>query len=143
MTQFTYGPVELYLVGFEGDRPSPGVVSALTELIDNGSVRLLDFVIVSRSESGEITVAEVEDQIDDYGLGDSGLSATGLVAEEDIAEFAELIPPGASAALVALELSWARTLADRLDASGGVVLRTERIPAPIVNAITDALASEQ
>ncbi len=58
-----------------------------------------------------------------------------------MAELAEHIPVGTSAALIALELTWARTLAETFNASGGVVLRTERIPAPIVNAIVDAFAS--
>ena len=50
MTEFRYGPVELYLVGFDGDRPSPDTISALAELLEGGLVRLLDFVIVSKSE---------------------------------------------------------------------------------------------
>src|SRR5690606_40144642 len=40
VAQFTFGPVEFYLVGLDGDRPSPAVISALTELIDAGLVRL-------------------------------------------------------------------------------------------------------
>jgi len=45
------------------------------------------------------------------------------------------------AAIVALELVYARRLADKLASSGGVVLSAERIPAPIVNAVMD-LAEE-
>ena len=142
MTAFRYGPVELYLVGFEGERPDPGVIQALVELLEGGLVRLLDFVIIARGEDGEVTVTEIEDQTEEYGFGSVELEAIGIAGDEDIAEFAELIPPGAAAALVALELSYARTLADRLDASGGVVLRSERIPAPIVNAIVDAVEGE-
>ena len=33
MVDFKYGPVELYLVGFEGERPSPGVVGALADRV--------------------------------------------------------------------------------------------------------------
>jgi uncharacterized membrane protein len=141
MTEFAFGPVELYLVGFEGDRPSPGVMSALLDLMDGGLVRLLDFVIVSKSDAGEVTVIEVEGD-EDYGFGDVELIATGITGDEDIDELAELIPPGGSAALVALEMAYARTLAERLADSGGVVLRSERIPAPIVNAVLEAAEKE-
>ncbi len=140
MTHLRYGPVELYLVGFEGDRPSRSVMATLSELLDDGLVELLDFVIVSRSESGEIVITEIEGDIDEYGFAGLGLEANGLVGESDANEFAEFIPPGTSAALVALELTWARELADRFNASGAVVLRTERIPAPVVNAVVDAFA---
>ena len=51
MAEFRYGPVELYLVGFEGDRPSPDTAAALAELVEGGLVRLLDFVIVSKAET--------------------------------------------------------------------------------------------
>ncbi len=141
MTEFAFGPVELYLVGFEGDRPAPGVLSALFDLVDGGLVRLLDFVIVSKSSDGDVTVVEIEED-DDYGFGDVELHATGIAGDEDIEELAALIPPGGSAALVALELAYARTLAERLADSGGVVLHSERIPAPIVNAVLAAAEEE-
>jgi len=138
MADFRYGPVELFLVAFEGERPSRGVIGALTELIETGVLRLLDFVIVSKSESGEVSVIEIEEEIEDYGFGAIELVASGIAGGEDIDEFAELIPPGDSAALVVLELLYARHLASKLAASGGFVLRSERIPAPIVNAVVDA-----
>jgi len=140
MTEFRYGPVELHLVGFEGERPDPGVIQALSELLEGGLLRLLDIVIIARSDDGDVTVTEVDDQDDIFG--DLVLDAIGLAGEEDVAAFAEFVPPGASAALFVLELTYARTLANRLDASGAVLLRSERIPAPIVNAIVDAIEGE-
>ncbi|MET0296852.1 MAG: DUF6325 family protein [Microbacterium sp.] len=136
MAEFRYGPVELYLVGFEGDAPDPGVVDALVNLVDGGTVRVLDFLIVSKSDDGDVTIAEIEDE--DFALD---LHEIGIAGDEDIAELAELVPPGGAAAIVALELVYARELAQSLAASGGVVLSAERIPAPIVNALID-LASE-
>jgi uncharacterized membrane protein len=140
MTEFRFGPVELYLVGFEGERPAPGVVGALLDLVGEGIVRLLDFVIVSRSVDGEITVTEIEAEAEAYGLVDVEIVAAGIAGDEDIDEVAERIPPGTSAALVALELVYARTLAEKLANSGGVVLHAERIPAPVVNAVLEAAA---
>lgn len=142
MADFRYGPVELYLVGFEGERPAPEVMQALTDQLDSGHVRLLDFVIVSRSADGEVTITEVDDEAGDLGLGDIELGAIGITGEEDIEELAELVEPGTSAAVVALELAYARELASKLAASGGVVLSSERIPAPIVNALVDAIDNE-
>ncbi|MDZ8172984.1 DUF6325 family protein [Microbacterium xanthum] len=136
MPEFRYGPVELYLVGFEGERPDAGTMAALSDLLENGLMRLLDLVLISKSGDGDITVAEIE--ADEFALE---LHEVGIAGEEDIAELAELVPPGGSAMLVALELSYARELAQRVNASGAVVLSAERIPAPIVNAVMD-LADE-
>ncbi|GAA1922817.1 hypothetical protein GCM10009775_14040 [Microbacterium aoyamense] len=142
MAEFRYGPVELYLVGFEGDRPDPGVLSALADLVEGGLFRLLDLVIVSKSEDGDIDIVEIEDGDIVEGLGDIELAELGIAGEEDIIELAELVPPGGSAIIVALELLFARTLAEKIAAAGAVVLSAERIPAPIVNAVLDAAQSE-
>lgn len=139
MAQFTFGPVELYLVGLENDRPSPEVLAALGDLLDAGVIRLLDFMIISKGEDGDVLVTEIENEEHTYGLGGIELEAVGIAGEDDIAEFAELIPPGTAAALVVMELLWAKTLGQRLASSGAEVLSVERIPAPVVNGLVDAL----
>ena len=83
MADFEYGPVDLYLVGFEGDRPSPGVLEAIGELIEGGEIRLLDFLVISRHEDGAVFVTEFDDVSDEYGFGTVELEAVGLVADED------------------------------------------------------------
>lgn len=137
MAEFTYGPVELYLVAFEGDQLSPEVISSLTEVLQAGTVRLLDLVIISKDDAGTVTVTEVADDLVGFGIEDLSIAASGIAGEDDIEELAERILPGESAALVALEMQWARRLADRLNNSGAVVLHTERVPAPVVNALVD------
>lgn len=141
MTEFRYGPVELYLVGFEGERPDPGVMEALIAQVSTEHVNLLDFMLISKSEEGDVTIVEVADD-EDFGLGDIALGAAGITGEEDVEDLAELVPPGSSAILVAFELAYQRDLASKVAASGGVVLSSERIPAPIVNAIVDAVEDE-
>lgn len=143
MAQFTFGPVEFYLVGLDGDRPSPEVIGALAELIDAGVVRLLDFVVIAKSADGDVTVTEVENEAEEYGFGEIEFAAIGLAGAEDIAEFADVLEPGTAAALVVIELAWARRLSEKLTASGAEVLSVERIPAPVVNALVDALSDDE
>ncbi|WP_449281948.1 DUF6325 family protein [Leucobacter sp.] len=142
MTHFRYGPVELHLVGFTGDAPSPEVLGALEDLLETGLVRLLDFVLVSKSEDGVIDIVEIE-AAGSPGLSGAAPLASGLVGAEDVESLSEAIAPGSSAALVALELAYQRELAEKLAASGGEVLRSERIPAPIVNAVLDLAEQEE
>ena len=134
MADFEYGPVDLYLVGFEGDRPDPGTLEAIAELIEGGEIRLLDFLVISRADDGTVSIVEFDDVSDEYGFGTVELEAIGLVTDEDAQELAQGIPPGTSGALLAIELLWAKRLTSRFAASGGVVLQTERIPASVVNA---------
>ncbi|MCK8466370.1 DUF6325 family protein [Microbacterium aurugineum] len=142
MNDFRFGPAEFYLVGFEGERPDPATFRALTDLIDSGVVRLLDFVVLSKSASGEVEIVELDDDDGDLGLDDFQPIAAGLAGEEDVEALAAALDPGQSAAVVVLELTFARALAQSLAAAGGQVLRSERVPAPVVNAMMDILDQE-
>lgn len=142
MNDFRFGPAEFYLVGFEGESPDPATFRALTELIDTGVVRLLDFVVLAKSEAGEIRVLELDADGSPLGLGERKPIAAGIAGDEDVEALAEAVPPGQSAAVVVLELSFARELAQKLATAGGQVLRSERVPAPVVNAMMDILDQE-
>ncbi len=133
MVDFEYGPVEVVLAGFDGDRPGTGVIDAIMDLADAGTVRLLDVIFVSRNDDGSVTAIEIADDEDGFGLGELELEATGLAALEDIETLAEAIPLGTSAALLIIELTWAKHLATKLFESGGFVISSERIPAAVVN----------
>ncbi|MGS0560729.1 DUF6325 family protein [Microbacterium aurugineum] len=142
MNDFRFGPAEFYLVGFEGERPDPATFRALNDLVDSGVVRLLDFVVLSKSASGEVEIVELDADDGDLGLDDFQPIAAGLAGEEDVEALAAALEPGQSAAVVVLELAFARALAQSLAAAGGQVLRSERVPAPVVNAMMDILDQE-
>lgn len=142
MNDFRFGPAEFYLVGFEGDSPDSETFRALTDLVSSGVVRLLDFVVLTKTEDGEVEIRELDEDGDILSLGDLAPIAAGIAGEEDVEDLAELVPPGHSAAIVVLELSFARELAQRLAAAGGQVLHSERVPAPVVNAMMDILDQE-
>lgn len=142
MNSFRYGPVELYLVGLPGTVPSPGVIKSLTDLLDTGLVNLLDFVLISRALDGTVEAQELESSGAVTGIEHSALLAAGLIGADDIDELSQSVAPGQSAAIVALEMSFQRDLASNLTKSGGEVLNSSRIPAPVVNALLDVLEQD-
>lgn len=101
-------------------------------------MRVLDFVVVNKDDTGDIEIVEVE--LDALGGLVLDFAVPGLTGEEDIVLLAEALTPGGSAAIIALELVWARELGARLAAEGSEVIAVERIPAPVVNEIA-ALAN--
>src|SRR5690606_18672345 len=138
VAQFTYGPVEFYLFALDGEKPAPGVVEALRDLVEKGIVRLLDLILVTKAENGDLTVVEIDENPEDHGFEGVEFAAIGLAGDEDIDDLAPLIPAGTTAAIVVLELAWAKQLAERLASSGAEVLSVERVPAPVVNALVDS-----
>jgi hypothetical protein len=138
MEEYTYGPVEMLLISFDGDRPGPALSQALLDLVEDKTIALLDLIFVSRSAEGDLRIVEVEDLPEKAQLPDLQLGELGLAGIEDVEELATQLPPGTSAAVLVVELSWARHFASVLAASGGAVLYQERIPAPVVNAVLEA-----
>lgn len=136
---FEYGPVEIYLIGFDRERPGPDVVTALRELIQSGSVRLLDLLFVSRSPDGELRILELEETVDHLGLEGIEILELGLAGEEDVEDLAIGVAPGTSAALLVVEHVSVRNFAEALYRAGGSVLQMERIPAPVVNEMVAAV----
>jgi hypothetical protein len=134
MTEFRYGPVDLFLVGFDGERPDPGTIAAVAELVEAGTVRLLDYTVISRNDAGEVSVREAAAA--EHGLA-VPMQAVAITTTENIEQLADTIPPGGTAVLIALELAWSKRLSERFAESGAVLLAHERIPAPVVNAIAD------
>ena len=134
MTTFTLGPVEFYLISLADSQPAEAVIDELRDVLTTGTVQLLDLVVISKSDAGDVTVTEIEADVD--------LGAPGLAGDDDIAEFAAVIEPGTTAALVALELTWAKRIAEKLAAAGSEVIGVERIPAPVVNVLLESIEDD-
>jgi hypothetical protein len=78
----------------------------------------------------------------DYtGFGGIAQSIDGLISGSDVLEIAEDLAPGTSALIVLFEHVWLRDLRAGIEASGGRVLLTERIPGEVVDAVEEAIAT--
>ena len=69
---------------------------------------------------------ELSDTTDDAGV--PALDLAGLASEEDIADLAAEVAPGTSAAILVVELLWAKAFAGALFDAGGAVLARQRHP---------------
>ncbi|WP_396657923.1 DUF6325 family protein [Microbacterium sp.] len=138
MDDLEYGPVELVLAGFRGDKPSAGVLDALAELAEAGTIRVIDLVHVTRDADGRVAFFEVDESGIDIGVID--LVAGGLASHEDVTELGSRLPVGAAAVLLVVEHLWAKRLASRLVEAEGFVVDSVRIPAPVVNLVAAAAA---
>ncbi|GAA0487759.1 DUF6325 family protein [Microbacterium aurantiacum] len=141
MTTFEYGPIEFYAVSFDGDRPGPAILRAIDDLVAAGTVNVLDLVYARRSPEGELEVLELSDTTDDGGV--PALDLAGLAGIDDIEELAANVAPGTSAAILVVELLWAKAFASALYDAGGAVIARESTPAPIVNAFLTANVDDE
>ena len=56
-----YGPLEYVVVQFEGNRFTGDILPQLKALHQQGCVRLVDLVFISKDGAGDMTVLEISD----------------------------------------------------------------------------------
>ena len=128
------GPIEVIVVEFPGNRFNGKIIPELRRLVDAGTIRIVDGLLISREEGDEITILEI-DQV----TGDPDLTA--LVSDEDIDALSQSLEPNSSAAILVFEHTWAIPFRDAIVDSGGVLATALRIPADVVDDVIAALAT--
>jgi uncharacterized membrane protein len=127
------GPVDVYIIGFPGNKFTGRIAPAIRELVDNGTIRVLDLLFVMKDADGTVTTIAIED-LDDEGAAFAAIDVTepGSLNEEDADEVSEDLPDNSSALLIAFENVWARKVVDALQAADAVLIDSIRIPAEVV-----------
>jgi len=128
------GPVEYIAIAFPGSRFSGQIIPALQELVDNGTIRILDLVIIHRQDNGDIEAAELSDASPEESAVLSTLGVVGmrLLGEEDVEDIGGALDPGSSCALMVWENVWASRFAKSLRDADGVLIANGRIPVPVI-----------
>ena len=131
------GSVELAAISFPGSRFNGEIIPALANLVDSGVVAILDLLIISKSEDGEVVSLEIG-EIEDGGMFDDlDGDVMGLLSAEDIETAGQLLEPGNTAALIVWENTWARNLVGAIRDAGGELLAHDRLDAETVNAVME------
>jgi hypothetical protein len=133
------GPVDVYIIGFPGNRFSGRITPAIMELVDNGTIRILDLLFVMKDADGVVTTIEAAN-LDEDGADFLRIDVTepGALGPEDAEEVGDDLPSNSSALLVAFENLWLGRMGEALQAADAVVIDSIRIPA---NVVQDALAA--
>jgi uncharacterized membrane protein len=130
------GPVEYIIIGFPENQFKGEIVPALAELVESGTVRILDLIFVTKDEAGDVTSIEYEDL---PGLDEIDGEVDGLLSDEDLDMLAEVLEPNSSGLMIVWEDVWASRLAAAIRDAGGVILSGERIPHDIVEAAFEGI----
>ena len=130
------GPVEYMIVAFPGNRLKGEIVPALAELVEAGTLRIIDLAFVMKDADGLVVTAEMGDLDSEVFKAFDALSpeTMGLLNQEDLAAAGEELEPNSSAAMLVWEDVWATKLRDAILNAGGELLDLERVPHEVVNA---------
>jgi Family of unknown function (DUF6325) len=139
----TVGPLDLVVLGFEGNRFSGEIVEELDRLVSAGTIRLVDLVFASKDADGGLSVDEIQDLKDEDLAPFAGLvdQLGGLLTMEDLEALGEGIPANSSAGILLFEHTWAVALKEAVARAGGFVIATEHIAPEMVDALNAELAA--
>ena len=134
------GPVDYMIVAFPGNEFRGEIAPALAELVESGTIRIIDIAFVGKDAKGEIVAFELTDIDPDVraGFEKAGVEVSGLFNEDDLMSTGEELEPNTSAALLVWENVWARDVAQKLRDAGGFLLDFDRLPHEVVQAARDA-----
>jgi uncharacterized membrane protein len=130
------GPVDYMIVAFPGNKFKGEIAPALADLVESGTIRIIDLTFVGKNEDGEMVTFELTELDPEVqaGLEKLGVEVGGLFNEDDLADAAEALEPGSSAALLVWENLWASKVAQALRDAGGELVAFERLPHDVVQA---------
>ncbi|HEU0248031.1 MAG TPA: DUF6325 family protein [Gaiellaceae bacterium] len=134
------GPVDYVIVEFPAGASNftGEMAKELLALVDAGTIRVIDVLILSKGVDGVVEAMELSD-IEELGpLQAVEAQLAELLAAEDVEHLAAAMDPGSTAGVLIWENLWAAPFASAARRSGGQLIATGRIPIQAIIASIEA-----
>jgi hypothetical protein len=130
------GPVDYAIIAFPGNQFRGEIAPALAELVDAGTIRIIDIAFAGKDAEGEAIAFELTELDPDVqkGLEKAGIEVNGLLNHDDLMSAAAALEPDSSAAVIVWENVWARKVTQAMRDAGGILVAFERLPHDVVQA---------
>ena len=134
------GPVDWIVVEFPGSKFNGEIAPALQDLVQRGTVRVLDLLMLKKDTDGSLEAFELSDldpsEVGELRSYEKNLAM--LLSEDDVTAVAAAVEPGSSAAVLVWENLWAAPFASAVRRSGGQLVASGRIPIQALLAALEA-----
>src|SRR3954464_8015349 len=134
------GPVDYVVVEFPAGASNftGEMAKELIALVDAGTVRVIDVLILTKNEDGTIDATELSDVADLGELQKVETQLAELLAADDVVHLAAAMDPGTTAGVLIWENLWAARFASAARRSGGQLIANGRIPIQAIIASIEA-----
>jgi hypothetical protein len=136
------GPVDYVVVEFPAGKAdfSGEMAAELSALLNRGTVRVLDLILLKKELDGSVEGFESHDfgDVDLGGLRELENELALLLAEEDVEAIGAALEPGTVAAVLVWENTWAAPFGAAVRRSGGQLVASGRIPVQALAAVIEA-----
>ena len=137
------GPVDYLVLEFPADRAvfNGEMAAELTALIEAGTIRLLDLLVIHKDEDGSFEAFEIDDlELDETRELEAHVAE--VLAADDVAFLAEAMESGSTAGVIVWENAWAAPFASAARRAGGQLVAGVRIPIQAIAASIEAEMSD-
>jgi hypothetical protein len=122
------GPIDYIIVGFEGNKFDGSVLKALGDAIDSGVIALVTLAIISKDDTGDVTLLDITNLGDDYAVEfATKYTPSEEVDQDDIDEMSDLLENNTTAGLLVIEQLWAKPLKKAIQDANGLLVAEGRI----------------
>jgi hypothetical protein len=134
------GPVDYVVVEFPAGASNftGEMAQELLALVDAGTIRVIDILILSKNEDGSVEATELGDLAELGELEALEAELAELLAEDDVVHLAAAMDPGSVAGVLIYENLWAAPFASAARRSGGQLIANGRIPIQAIIASLEA-----
>ena len=134
------GPVDYLVVEFPAGKSNftGEMAKELVRLVDVGTIRLIDVLILTKNEDGSVDAAELSDLEDLGPLVQIEAELAELLAADDVENLAAALDPGSVAGVLIYENLWAAPFASATRRAGGQLIADGRIPIQAIIASIEA-----
>jgi len=134
------GPVDYVVVEFPAGASNftGEMAKELLALVDSGTIRVIDVLILTKNEDGTVEASELSDVAELGELQALETELAELLAEEDVEHLAAAMEPGSTAGVLIWENLWAAPFASAARRSGGQLIANGRIPIQAIIASIEA-----
>jgi len=130
----TLGPIDFLALEFPGNKFDGSILTSLLELVQAGTIRIIDLVVIIKDQKGNVSVRELQ-ELDAENiriLDPLQVQTSSMITRNDIDGFAAVLANNSAAGLLLIENLWAiKTKQAMLDADARLLL-FERIPHEVV-----------
>jgi uncharacterized protein YuzE len=130
-------PVDYLAVAFPGNKFSGAILPEIKKLVDAGTIRVLDLVIITKDEEGNVAAIEASEASPELAasLAALGIEGKNLLGQDDFEDIGEALEPNSTCGLMVWENVWAADFAKSLRDADGILLGQGRIPAAFLEEL--------
>ena len=134
------GPIDYVVVEFPAGASNftGEMATELLKLVDSGTIRVIDVLILTKDEDGTVDAMELSDVPELGELEAVEAQLAELLAAEDVENLAAAMEPGSTAGVLIWENLWAAPFASAARRSGGQLIANGRIPIQAIIASIEA-----